>query len=101
MIFKIRKLCSSVDEYEAMANEYIDLDTLFASLLISPGIDVIYSPPILTILFEDDGTVFKLYPSGRALVNANFRDDVDRACSVLIGIIQANNDSNSNEIRTD
>ena len=88
MKFTIRKLCSSIEEFEVMADENIDLDLLSVSLSKMPDLDVSYCPPILTILFEDEGAVVKLYASGRALVRANVKQDVERVCSILVQTIE-------------
>ena len=101
MMFKIRKLCSSVDEYEVMEDESSDLDSLFARLSNSPGIDVSYSPPILTILFEDDGTFSNYIPAA-----GPYSMPISEMMSIgparfLIRIIRANYDPNGHEIRTD
>jgi ribonuclease HIII len=90
MKFKIRKLCSSTEEFEAMADHPIDLDSLYGALSKYPGIDIAFCPPVLTILFEDQGVVVKLYSSGMALIQANMREEVEHACLILAEIIQEN-----------
>ena len=100
MRFTIRKLCSSIEEYEAMADESIDLDSLSLSLSNRPGICVAFSTHVLTILFEDEGVVVKLYASGKALVQANLKKDVELVCSVLVQAIQEGHHSNKSEFRT-
>jgi len=83
MRFTLRKLCSSVEEYEANADSTIQLYSIENYLTRSPGIEVARSGPFLTILFEDLGVVIKLFSSGRALVQASQREDAERACAIL------------------
>ncbi len=101
MIFKLRKLCSSAEEYEAMADSTIDLDSLSVSLSHHPNIEVALCPPVLTILFEDEGVVVKLYPSGKALVQASLRENAEHACSEIVQAIQESHVSNKTEMRID
>jgi len=96
--FKIRKLCSATEEYEAMADCPIDLDILNVALSKHPGIAVSLSPPVLNILFEDERVVVKLYSSGKALIQANMKGEVEQACSVLVQVIEESNDSNKTEM---
>ncbi len=100
MKFRIRKLCSTTEEYEAMTDGPLDLDSLIAVLSKRPGIEVAFSPPALNILFEDEGVVIKLYSSGRALIQANTRKDVDDVCSRLVLVIEESNSSNKIEMET-
>jgi hypothetical protein len=81
--FKLRKLCSSIEEYEANANGRVDLDLLAQRLSDRPGIELFWHGSILTILFEDDGVTARLYPEGRALVHAGLRENAERACIIL------------------
>ncbi len=83
MKFTLRKLCSSTEEYEANADSSINLDSIASSLSKISGIEVAHSGFLLTILFEDLGTVMRLYPTGRAFVQASFREDAERACEIL------------------
>ncbi|HEY3419014.1 MAG TPA: hypothetical protein VGK23_00485 [Methanomassiliicoccales archaeon] len=99
MKFRIRKLCSSTEEYEAMADGPIDLDSLSVALSKRPSINVTYSPLLLTILFEDEGVVIKLYSNGNALIYANTKRDVESACSELAQAVRESNDSNRSEIQ--
>lgn len=83
MVFKIRKLCSSTEEYEANADGPVDIDAMSERLSIRPGIETSRSDSILTALFEDEGIVVRVFPSGRALIQANQRKDAERVCSIL------------------
>ena len=94
MKFRIRKLCSATEEYEAMTDGPLDLDSLSVALSKQPGIEVAFCPPVLNILFEDEGVVAKLYSSGKALITANTKADVEHACSVLARAIEEVNNSN-------
>jgi hypothetical protein len=94
MKFRIRKLCSATGEYEAMTDGPLDLDSLNVALSKRLGIEVAACPPFLSILLEDDGVVVKLYSSGKALITANTKEDVDHACSVLAQVIQESIDPN-------
>lgn len=97
MNFKIRKLCSSTEEFEAMSDCPIDLDSMGTALSKHPGINVACSPYFLSILFEDEGVVVKLYSSGKALIQSNTKEDVEHACSVLAQV-QVSIDSNKTEM---
>jgi hypothetical protein len=81
--FKLRKLCSSIEEYEANADGPLDLDFLTKHFSDRPGIELFWHSSILTILFEDDGVTVRLYPEGRALVHAGLRENAERACRML------------------
>jgi TATA-box binding protein (TBP) (component of TFIID and TFIIIB) len=98
MKFRIRKLCSATEEYEAMTDSPIDLDSLNAALSKLPGTEVTFCPPFLNILFEDEGVVVKLYSSGKALITANTKENVENACSGLARAIEESNDSNKTEM---
>jgi ribonuclease HIII len=98
MKFRIRKLCSATEEYEAMTNGPLDLDSLIVALSKHPGIEVAFCPPILNILFEDEGVVIKMYNSGKALIQANTKEDAEYVCSVLSLAIEGNNDSKITEM---
>ncbi|GEM_PF-1624895 len=81
--FKLRKLCSSVEEYEAIAGGPLDLDRLALRLSELPGVEVSNQDTILTALFEDEGVVVRLFPDGRALVQAGLRENAERVCLLL------------------
>lgn len=98
MKFRIRKLCSAIDEYEAMTDGPLDLDSLNAALSKHPGIEVSFCPPVLNILFEDEGVVIKMYSSGKALIQANTKEEVEHVCSILAQVIEESNDSNKTEM---
>lgn len=83
MIFKIRKLCSATEEYEAHAGGPLDLDPLARILSERPGVELSRYESILTILFEDEGVVVRLFSSGKALILANQRQDAEKVCSIL------------------
>ena len=100
MKFRIRKLCSATEEYEAMTDGPLDLDLLIVALTEHPGIEVAFFPPVLNILFEDEGVAIKMYSSGRALIQANTKEDVEQVCSVLALVIENCNRSNRNEMET-
>lgn len=91
MKFKLRKLCSSTEEYEANADSTINLDSTASNLSKISGIEVAHSGFLLTILFEDLGAVIRLYPSGRAFVQANLREDAERACEILGDAVRKDN----------
>ena len=88
MKFRIRKLCSATEEYEAMTDGPIDLDKLIIALSRHPCIEVASCPPFLNILFENEGVIIKMYNSGRALIQGNTKEDVEHFCSVLALIIE-------------
>jgi hypothetical protein len=81
--FKLRKLCSSTEEYEADAGGPIDLDRLALRLSLVPGLELSRQGIVLTVLFEDQGAVVRLFPDGRALVQAGLRGDAELVCSML------------------
>jgi hypothetical protein len=83
MKFKLRKLCSSTEDYELNAESSIDLDLIATNLSFYQGIEVVQSGPFLTILFEDLKVVIKLFPSGRGVVQANLREEAEQACQIL------------------
>ena len=98
MMFRIRKLCSATEEYDAMANGPINLDSLNVALSKHIGIEVVSCPPFLNILLEDQGVVVMLYSSGKALIRASTKEDAEQACRVLTKVIEENNDTNKTEI---
>lgn len=100
MEFRIRKLCSATEEYEAMTDGPLDLESLSVALSKHPGIDVAPFPLFLHILLEDEGVVVKLYSSGKALIQANTKEDAEKACCVLARAIGESNDSNNTEMMT-
>lgn len=100
MRFRIRKLCSATGEYEAMTDGPLDLDSLNATLSKHPGIEVASCPPFLNILLEDEGVVVKLYSSGKALIQANTKEDAEQACCVLAKVIDGCNNKNKTEMET-
>lgn len=83
MTFKLRKLCSSAEEYEANASGPLDLDQFTMRLSRRPGVEISRCGPILTILFEDEGVVVRLYSSGKALIQAGLREDAELVCAIL------------------
>jgi hypothetical protein len=97
MKFRIRKLCSATEEYEAMTDGPLDLSSLYITLSRHPGIHVASCPPFLNILLEDEGAVIKLYSSGKALIQANTKEDAEQACSVLAKIIEGSIDSDKSK----
>jgi TATA-box binding protein (TBP) (component of TFIID and TFIIIB) len=98
MKFRIRKLCSTTEEYEAMTDGPLDLDSLSVALTKHPGIEVGSCPPVLNILFEDKGVVVRLYSSGKALIQANMKEDVEHACSILAQAMEESINSNNTEM---
>lgn len=92
-MFKLRKLCSSAEEYEANAIGPLDLDqfTLYLSRL--PGVETSRYGPILTALFEDEGVVVRLYKNGKASFQAGLREDAEHVCSILSEIYESINQS--------
>jgi ribonuclease HIII len=98
MKFRIRKLCSATEEYEVMTEGPIDLDQLTIALSRLPCIEVASCPPFLNILFEDEGVIIKMYSSGRALIQANTKEEVEQVCSVLAMIIEESNCSTNTEM---
>jgi hypothetical protein len=83
MAFKLRKLCSSTEEYEANECGPLDLDLFTLHLSQRPGVELSRYETILTILFEEEGVVVRLFSNGKALIQAGFRDDAERVCSIL------------------
>jgi hypothetical protein len=81
--FKLRKLCSSTEEYEANAGGPIDLELLALRLHSIPGVELSAQERVLTVLFEDQGVAVRLFPDGRALVQAGLREDAELVCSML------------------
>jgi len=81
--FKLRKLCSSTEEYEANASGPLDLDLLAQRLSERPGVEVSRRDAILTILFEDDGVVVRVYSCGKALIQAGLREDAEHVCLIM------------------
>jgi hypothetical protein len=96
--FSIRKLCSSTEEFEGMADCPIDLESLGVVLSKHPDIDVAFNQPVLQILLEDEGVVIKLYSSGKALIQANMKEDAERACLMLAHAVQESIDSDKTEM---
>jgi hypothetical protein len=83
MTFKLRKLCSSMEEYEANECGPLDLDQYALLLSHRPGVEHSRCGSILTVLFENEGVVVRLFSNGRALIQAGFREDAERICSIL------------------
>jgi hypothetical protein len=81
--FKLRKLCSSIEEYEANASGRPDLDLLAQRLSDRPGIELFRHGSVLTILFEHEGVTVRLFADGRALVQAGLRENAEQACKIL------------------
>jgi hypothetical protein len=86
MSFKLRKLCSSIEDYEANGHGPLDLDTFDRYLSCMPGVEISRHGPVLTALFEDEGVVLRLFSSGKALIQASSRGDAERICSKLNGV---------------
>lgn len=83
MPFKLRKLCSSIEDYEANGCGPLDLDIVDQHLSCMPGVEVSRHGPVLTALFEDEGVVVRLFSSGKALIQASSRGDAEHICSIL------------------
>lgn len=83
MTFKIRKLCSSLEEYEAHSDCPIDIDQMEEHLSGRSGVELARHGTILTILFEDEGVVVRLFSSGKAFIQAGFRKDAEAICLIL------------------
>ncbi|MBI0583201.1 MAG: hypothetical protein ISF22_03135 [Methanomassiliicoccus sp.] len=83
MVFKIRKLCSSTEEYEANSDSPVNLYQMGERLSNHPGVELSRCGAILTILFEDEGVVVRLFASGKALIQANMRRDAEKVCIIL------------------
>jgi hypothetical protein len=98
MRFWIRKLCSGIEEYEAMTDGPLDLDSLKVALSKHSGIEASPCPPVLNILFEDEGVVVRIHPSGKAFIQASMKKDVEKVCSILARVIEESNCSNKTEM---
>ena len=83
MPFRLRKLCSSIEDHEAIGYDPLDLDLFDRYLSRLPGVEISRHGPVLTALFEDYGVVVRLISSGKALIQANLRKDAEHVCSVL------------------
>ena len=83
MPFRLRKLCSSIEDYEANGCGPLDLDMFDRHLSCLPGVEVSRQGPVLTALFEDEGVVVRLFSSGKALIQASLRGDAEHVCSIL------------------
>lgn len=90
--YVIRKLCSRIEEYEASPRERMDIDLLSLEKdLISFGLtDVFVKGPQLTVLLEDLETTAKIYPSGIIHLQANNKNECEKACEILYPIILKN-----------
>jgi len=89
----VRKLCSSIEEYEAAPRERMVLDLgLLAEKLKEAGFEeVVVQGPHLTILVDDIGVVAQVYQSGTILLQAALRDDVERACDLIYAVALTEN----------
>ena len=90
-MFKLRKLCSSAEEYRP-TRWPTDLDQ-FTLYLRLPGVETSRYGPILTALFENEGVVVRLYKNGKASFQAGLREDAEHVCSILSEIYESINQS--------
>ena len=64
----------------------LDLDRFSLRLINRPWVELSRHESILTILFEDEEVVVRLFSSGKALIQANQRKDAEKVCSILTEI---------------
>ena len=91
--YTLRKLCSNIEEYEALPRERINIDfDLLARRLEEAGfMDVVVQGPQLTILMEEIGVVARAYSDGTLHLQASLREDCERACDMIFAIAMAEN----------
>lgn len=87
--YTLRKLCTDISDFEVSPGEQvrIDLDHLSARLMEEGVSDFTLKDPMLMILFEELGTVARVFPSGRMLIQANLREDAERTCELVYRLV--------------
>jgi hypothetical protein len=81
--FKMRKLCSSTEEYEASECGPMDLVLFAVQLSQRPRVELSRYETTLTLLFEEESVVVRLFSNGKTLIQAWLREEAKRVCSNL------------------
>lgn len=91
--YTLRKLCSNIEEYEALPRERIsiDFDILVRRLEEAGFMDVVIQAPQLTILMEEIGVVARVYSNGALHLQASLREDCETACDIIFAIAMDEN----------
>lgn len=85
MKYTLRKLCTDISDFEAYPSEELSVDlNHLATELAKEGVnDIALKEPMLMAFFEDTGSVARIFPNGKMLIQANLKEDAEKTCEIV------------------